>query len=260
MTNEQIFSKLTKGDQIRFKDNTVLYYSNNLNGKQGFFQNEFGTGNYRKNYSNILSINGRKLQENKMDLNKLLQEAIDDVINSQKQETLTFESDPIEYIIQRYPSLDATMIDLMTNTYRDYLTGIYVMSPKPTTFKILLHNGQSFYLIYNPKGYVAKVSGKKYNLMSLNEEEYAVKAISKLLMMGIPPSSPGPETEDGGETDSKNSFASDMTSEPDLTTGLDDLDVDALEDGDETPSEEPDEELKEQEEPKPKKFKFRIKL
>jgi hypothetical protein len=257
MTPEQIFSKLTKGDQIRFKDNTVLYYSNNLNGKQGFFQNEFGTGNYRKNYSNILSINGRKLQENKMDLNKLLQEAIDDVINSQKQETLTFESDPIEYIIQRYPSLDATMIDLMTNTYRDYLTGIYVMSPKPTTFKILLHNGQSFYLIYNPKGYVAKVSGKKYNLMSLNEEEYAVKAISKLLMMGIPPSAPGPENEDGGELDTKNSFASDMTSEPDLTAGLDDLGSETPEGGDETPSEEPEEELQEQEEPK--KFRFRIK-
>lgn len=193
-------------------------------------------------------------------IKKLIIEAIDDVIKSQKMNTLTFESDPLEYIIQKFPSLDATMIDLMTLSYRDYLTGIYTMSPKPTTFKILLHNGQSFYLIYNPKGYVAKISGKKYNLMSLNEEEYAVKAISKLLMMGIPPSSPGPETEDGGETDSKNNFVSDMTSEPDLTAGLDDLDTEAPEGGDETSTEEPDEELQEQEEPKPKKYKFRIKL
>jgi hypothetical protein len=258
MTPEQISQKLTKGDQIRFQvwngKDQILYFEKPLNDKQGFFRDEQQGGLYRKDYKNILSINGRKLNEN-MSLKKLLQEEIDNVIQSQKQEALTFESDPIEYIIQRYPSLDATMIDLMTDTYRDYITGIYVMAPKPTTFKILLHNGQSFYLTYNPKGYIAKVSGKQYMLMGLKEEEYAIKAISKLLMMGIPPSAPGPEGEQSGEIDSKDSFAADMTSEPDLTAGLDDLGGTP----EETPTEEPEEELQEQEEPQPKKYKFRIK-
>ena len=229
-----ILNKLTKGDQIRFKDNTVLWFSKNLNGQQGFFNNEYGTGNYRKDYSNIISINGKKLQE-KMNLKQTLLEEIEDIIQSQKQEVLTFESDPIEYIIQKYPSLDATMIDLMTEVYRDYITGIYVMAPKPTTFKILLHNGQFFYLIYDPKGYIAKVSGKKYYLMNLNEEEYAIKSIADLLLLGIPPGSEGPGEEEQNNSDPKDQFAADMTSEPEL--------------GDEeTPSEEPEEELQENEE------------
>lgn len=181
------------------------------------------------------------------------------ILKEQKEETLTFEKDPLEYIIQRYPSLDATLIDLMTETYKDYLTGIYVMSPKPTTFKILLHNGQSFYLIYTPKAYIAKVAGKQYNLMTLKDEEYAIKSISRLLMMGIPPSAQGPGEEEGNELDSKDSFASDMTSEPDLTSGLDDLDTPGEETdlgGGEEGGEE-DEELQEQDEPK-KKIKFRL--
>lgn len=252
----EVFKKLTKGDQVRFRDNTVLWFSHNFNGKQGFFQNEFGTGNYRKDYLNIISINGKPLQENKMKLQEILKQEINNIIKEQQEEVLTFEKDPIEYIIQKYPSLDATLIDLMTESYKDYLTGIYVMAPKPTTFKILLHNGQSFYLIYNPKAYIAKVSGKKYHLISLKDEEYAIKSIAQLLMMGIPPSAQGPDTEQTNETDSKSDFAADMTSEPDLTAGLDDL---------ETPGEEPEgeaapegeEELQEQEESK-KKVRFRI--
>ena len=179
------------------------------------------------------------------------------ILKEQQQETLTFEKDPIEYIIQRYPSLDATLIDLMTESYKDFLTGIYVMAPKPTTFKILLHNGQSFYLIYNPKAYIAKISGKQYHLMSLKDEEYAVKAISRLLMMGIPPSAPGPGEEQDGELDPKDEFASDMTSEPDLTAGLDDLGGEQPEGEEGDLTDEPEEELQEQEEPK-KKIRFRL--
>jgi len=250
-----IQNKLTKGDQVRFRDNTVLWFSHNFNGKQGFFNNEYGTGNYRKDYKNIISINGKDLQ--KMGIQEEIKKELKKILKEQKEETLTFEKDPLEYIIQRYPSLDATLIDLMTEGYREYITGIYTMSPKPTTFKILLHNGQFFYLTYTPKAYIAKVAGKSYHLMSLKDEEYAIKAISRLLMMGVPPAAQGPGEEQDGEMDSKDVFAADMTSEPDLTAGLDDL---------ETPGEEPEgeaapegeEELQEQEEPKKKIIKYRL--
>lgn len=182
-----------------------------------------------------------------MNIKLLLKEELDNIVGSQKQETLTFENDPIEYIIQRYPSLDSTMVDLMTNTYRDYLTGIYVMAPKPTTFKILLHNGQSFYLIYNPRGYIAKISGKQYQLASLKDEEYAIKSISKLLIMGIPPNSAGPDEEVSNELDPKDEFVNDMISEPELDG----------EDSEETPNED-SEELKENDIIKSKPLRFRI--
>jgi hypothetical protein len=204
----------------------------------------------------ISTINNYVKDYQKNMLKESIKKEYKKILKEQQEETLTFEKDPIEYIIQRYPSLDATLIDLMTESYRDFLTGIYVMAPKPTTFKILLHNGQSFYLIYNPKAYIAKVAGKQYHLMSLKDEEYAVKAISRLLLMGVPPSAEGPGEEQGGEIDPKDEFTTDMTSEPDLTAGLDDFEGDQPE-GEEDLTQEPEEELQEQEEPK-KKIRFRL--
>jgi hypothetical protein len=74
------------------------------------------------------------------------------------------------------------------------------MAPKPTTFKVLLHNGQQFYLIYARDSYIAKIAGKKYYLLNLGEEEYAIKAIADLLTMGKPPGSQGPDAEEENTT------------------------------------------------------------
>ena len=171
-------------------------------------------------------------------LKKLIKEGIEDFVSQQQRETISFEDNPLEYILQKYPSLDAAMTDLMTDKYRDYITGIYVIAPKPTTFRILLHNGQEFYLIYGPQAYIAKVSSKKYNLANLNEEQFAIKAIANLLELGMPPGSEGPDK----QTD--NEFKDKEETSPE-----------------ETPTEEPapEEELKETEEIKPKKvLKFKI--
>lgn len=140
-------------------------------------------------------------------LKKLIKEGIEDFVSQQQRETISFEDNPLEYILQKYPSLDATLDDLMTSNYRDYITGVYVMAPKPTTFRILLHNGQEFYLIYGPKSYTAKVSSKKYNLININEEQFAINAIASLLELGMPPGSEGPGEQTENETAGPNEEA-----------------------------------------------------
>lgn len=134
-------------------------------------------------------------------LRQLIKEEIEDFKNSQ---LLTFESNPLEYILQKYPSLDATMADLMTPHYRDYISGVFVTAPKPTTFRVVLHNGQEFYLIYGPEAYTAKVAGKKYYLLNLSEEEYAITSIAQLLELGLPPGSSGPNKPEENEADLQN--------------------------------------------------------
>ena len=135
-------------------------------------------------------------------LRQLIKEELEDFMHP--KEAITFEDNPLEFIIQKYPSLDASLTDLLTPDYRDYITGIYVIAPKPTTFKILLHNGQEFYMIYGPRAYTVKVAGKKYNLINLNEEEFAIKAIAQLLELGMPPGSTGPENQSENETPAPN--------------------------------------------------------
>ena len=131
---------------------------------------------------------------------QLLEQEVEDFIQTQAEKILSFEDDPKGYILQKYPSLKGTLQDLMTTSFDEYITGIYVMAPKPTTFKILLHNGQQFFLIYAKDSYIAKIQGKKYYLLNLGEEEYAIKAIADLLTMGMPPGAKGPDDEVENDT------------------------------------------------------------
>ena len=126
---------------------------------------------------------------------QLLEQEIEDFVQTQAEKIVSFEDDPKEYILQKYPSLKETLVDLMTESFDEYITGVFVMAPKPTTFKVLLHNGQHFFLIYARDSYIAKISGKKYYLSDLGAEEYAIKSISDLLTMGMPPGAEGPDQE-----------------------------------------------------------------
>ena len=143
---------------------------------------------------------------------QLLEQEVEDFIQTQAEKIVSFEDDPKEYILQKYPSLKETLVDLMTESFDEYITGIYVMAPKPTTFKVLLHNGQHFFLIYARDSYIAKISGKKYYLSDLGAEEYAIKAIADLLTMGMPPGAEGPDQE------AENDMTKDADETPDAET------------------------------------------
>ena len=126
----------------------------------------------------------------------------EEVIDQQPQDvapvipSITFESNPLEFILQKYPTLNKTLVDLLTEEFRDYITGVYIMAPKPTTFKIVLHNNRYFHLIFmGDDKYEAKVSGKKYWLSKLGEFQEATMSIADLLMLGTPPSTEGPSEE-----------------------------------------------------------------
>jgi hypothetical protein len=74
-------------------------------------------------------------------------------------ETSTFEDDPMQFILKKYAGLKNTLEYLMTPSFEEYITGIYVVAPKPTTFKVVLHNGQFLFLQFMGKAYEATVEG-----------------------------------------------------------------------------------------------------
>jgi hypothetical protein len=107
----------------------------------------------------------------------------------------TFEEDPLNYILKSYPSLEATLIMLMSKGYKDIITGIYILAYKPTTFKVVLHNGQEFVLTYLGRAYEATVQARRYYLMTIGEKESAIMAIRDLLLLGAPLNAKGPGEE-----------------------------------------------------------------
>ena len=114
-------------------------------------------------------------------------------LDRMEPEQSTFEDDPMQFILRKYAGLKKTLEYLMTPSFEEYITGIYVVAPKPTTFKIVLHNGEYFFLQFMGKAYEATVQGKKYYLMSIGEKERCMVAISRLLRNGNPLKTKGPE-------------------------------------------------------------------
>lgn len=120
----------------------------------------------------------------------------------------SFEDDPINFLLSKYPTLQKTLQMLMTPAYKDYITGIYITAPKPTTFKIVLHNGQYFLLTFLGKAYEATVAGKRFYLQTVGERERATNAIARLLQLGNPIETEGAEGEEQTATDGGGSSSS----------------------------------------------------
>jgi hypothetical protein len=81
----------------------------------------------------------------------------------------------------KFPELKKVIVDLLTGDYHSFISSIDWVSPRPTSCRINLKNDQSFYLTYGSRSWIATISGKKYYLLNLSEEERAAKAISELL-------------------------------------------------------------------------------
>jgi len=87
-------------------------------------------------------------------------------------------------VLGKFPNLKRVIIDLFTEQYELFIEDIQWVAPKPTTFRIILANGESFFLHYTPRSWVATVEGKKYYLASLGEEQQAVQTLARILSYG----------------------------------------------------------------------------
>ena len=112
--------------------------------------------------------------------------------NKQKAEVTAVEYDELT----KFPELKAVIVSLLTSDFDSFLASIDWVAPRPTTFRINLKNGQSFYLIYNGRSWIAQVEGKKYYLLNLPEEQRAAESIARILRYGEKV-----EETEGGDTD-----------------------------------------------------------
>jgi hypothetical protein len=115
-----------------------------------------------------------------------------------KPETLSIDtSDEISLdapkfpVLQKFPELKDIIIDLLTDQYEIFVTDIQWVAPKPTTFRVILGNGEPFMLTYTPRSWIAQIEGKKYYLLNLSEEESATEAIARVLAYGVTEEKPG---------------------------------------------------------------------
>ena len=98
----------------------------------------------------------------------------------------------------KFPELKSVIVDLLTSDFDKFLESVDWIAPRPSSFRINLLNGQNFVLIFNSRSWIAKVEGKKYYLLNLDEEEMAAKSIGRILSYGASTPIEGVEV-DGAE-------------------------------------------------------------
>jgi hypothetical protein len=104
--------------------------------------------------------------------------------NSDKLETPTAAAFKYSPMLEKFPKLQETLIKLMSEDFTAFVEDIEWVAPRPTTFKIVLKNFNSFHLIWGGSEFNARIAGTNYNLDSLGEEQRAIKAIQELLIVG----------------------------------------------------------------------------
>ena len=85
-------------------------------------------------------------------------------------------------ILNNFPLLKETLINLLTDQYNLFINKIDWISPKPTTFKIYLKNNRYFKLEYSKKDrFDCIINNIRYNLSLSQDFLRALKSISLLL-------------------------------------------------------------------------------
>jgi hypothetical protein len=109
-----------------------------------------------------------------------------DIVSKKKEKVAKEETFPILY---KFPSLKVILNNLFNSQLEPFIKEINWVSPNPTSFRIDLKNGEYFFLTYIGKSedldfYTAVISGKKYDLRNIVDQERATDALSRLLIQG----------------------------------------------------------------------------
>jgi len=104
-------------------------------------------------------------------------------LDSSAEVDISLEAEKFPLLL-KFPELKRVLVDLLTDQYEVFVKDIQWVAPKPTTFRIVLANDETFNLIWAVRSWICTVEGKRYYLLNLNEEERATEAISRILAYG----------------------------------------------------------------------------
>lgn len=105
--------------------------------------------------------------------------------------------DATDQILAKFPTLKHCLIRLHTDQYQEFVSGVEWISPKPTSFRINLSNGQDYTLKWMGKDFEMTIGGKTYYLGELVNFQRALEKLNIAYTEG-PMGTPG-EGEEGDE-------------------------------------------------------------
>lgn len=125
----------------------------------------------------------------------------EDPIGDEKASEETVLEDATDTMLEKFPTLKKTLIKLMTKDFSEFVDTVDWVSPKPTTFRINLTNGQDFTLKWTGKNFQAQILGKKYFLGQIHDFQQALDKLARLYQEAPLKGAGEEEGMEGGEAD-----------------------------------------------------------
>lgn len=117
----------------------------------------------------------------------------------------TVLEDGTDKILGKFPTLKSTIVKLQTEDFKEFVDSIDWISPRPTSFRINLKNGQDYILKWTGKTFETQILGKRYLLSNIADYQQALDKLA-ILYKEAPMAGAGegdgegfePETSGGG--------------------------------------------------------------
>jgi hypothetical protein len=131
----------------------------------------------------MLSNHASLIKEEKQYLNESLLDQINE--EEPQPEEPGEESGPVledatDTILGKFPTLKAAIIKLQTEDFKEFIETIDWISPRPTSFRINLKNGQDYILKWTGKAFEAQILGKRYLLSNIADYQQALDKLAVL--------------------------------------------------------------------------------
>ena len=88
--------------------------------------------------------------------------------------------DATDKILGKFPTLRQAIIKLQTEDFKEFIESIDWISPRPTSFRVNLKNGQDYILKWTGKSFEAQILGKRYLLSNIAEYQQALDKLAIL--------------------------------------------------------------------------------
>jgi hypothetical protein len=151
----------------------------------------------------------------------------------------TVLEDSTDIMLSKFPSLKQALIKLQTEDFKQFVTSIDWISPRPSSFRINLKNGQDYILKWTGETFEAQILGKRYFLNKINDYQQALDKLSILYKEG-PMKGAGDDAASGEDVADASTGGGDFPGEEGGGGGTDDSGGDDLGDeGGEDLSDEP---------------------
>jgi len=109
----------------------------------------------------------------------------------------TVLEDATDTMLGKFPTLKQAIVKLQTEDFKEFVDTIDWISPRPTSFRVNLKNGQDYILKWTGKTFEAQILGKKYLLSNIADYQQALDKLT-ILYKEAPMKGAG---EEGGEFD-----------------------------------------------------------